>query len=251
MLGRRAREVDFDLVAGDGDGGADDELALERLEHVGRLVAAVRELGDRRAHAPLRVGEELVHRREDQLAAAPLAELGEPPLREPVRRELRAEVAAALVGVAHVGEQDRRDLVGEAHGRDDEPLLVDLGRVGRQARRLGAADVGVVGAADGEAALRARDERDVGEVRAAGEGVVEDEDLAGRGSRARTAATASGIAPRWTGMCSAWAIMRPSGAKSAVEQSRRSLMLAEKAERTSTAPISSATARSALPRTWS
>ena len=39
--------------------------------------------------------------------------------------------------------------------------------------------------------------------------------------------------------------------KSAVEQSRRSLMLAEKAERMSAAPISSATARSALPRTWS
>ena len=31
----------------------------------------------------------------------------------------------------------------------------------------------------------------------------------GCGSRARTAATASGIAPRWTGMCSAWAIIRP------------------------------------------
>ena len=50
--------------------------------------------------------------------------------------------------------------------------------------------------------------------------------------RARmTAATASGIAPRWTGMCSAWAISRPLPSKSAVEQSRRSLMLAEKAER--------------------
>ena len=32
-------------------------------------------------------------------------------------------------------------------------------------------------------------------------------------------------------MCSAWAIIRPRSSKSAVEQSRRSLMFAEKAER--------------------
>ena len=56
----------------------------------------------------------------------------------------------------------------------------------------------------------ARDERDVGEVRAAGEGVVEDRRRRrGRGRARATAATASGIAPRCTGMCSAWAIMRP------------------------------------------
>ena len=52
-------------------------------------------------------------------------------------------------------------------------------------------------------------------------------------------------------MCSAWAIIRPRSSKSAVEQSRRSLMFAENAERISAAPISSATPRSALPSTWS
>jgi hypothetical protein len=41
------------------------------------------------------------------------------------------------------------------------------------------------------------------------------------------AATASGIAPRWTGMCSAWATIRPLASNSAVEQSRRSLMFEE------------------------
>ena len=66
-----------------------------------------------------------------------------------------------------------------------------------------------------------------------------------------TAATASGIAPRWTGMCSACTTIRPRSSKSAVEQSRRSLMFAEKAERTRTAPISSAIARRTLPITWS
>ena len=87
---------------------------------------------------------ELVHRGRDRVAPAALAELGDPPLGEPVRGELGAQVAAALVRVAHVGEDDRHDLVGEANGRKDEPLLVEVGRVGRQARGLRAADVGVV-----------------------------------------------------------------------------------------------------------
>jgi hypothetical protein len=52
-------------------------------------------------------------------------------------------------------------------------------------------------------------------------------------------------------MCSACAIIRPRASNSAVEQSRRSLMFAENAERTRTAPISSAIARSRLPRIWS
>jgi len=52
-------------------------------------------------------------------------------------------------------------------------------------------------------------------------------------------------------MCSACATIRPASSKIAVEQSRRSLMFAENAERMSTAPISSATARSALPITCS
>ena len=77
-------------------------------------------------------------------------------------------------------------------------------------------------------------------------GSLSDPDLVRAPARGRaTAATASGIAPRWTGMCSACATMRPAASKSAVEQSRRSLMFDENAERTSAAPISSATARSA------
>ena len=79
------------------------------------------------------------------------------------------------------------------------------------AARLDAADVGVVRARDGEADARyAGDERDVGQVRAAGVGVVERRRRRRAPGRGRmTAATASGMAPRWTGMCSACAIMRP------------------------------------------
>src|SRR5579862_2735452 len=69
--------------------------------------------------------------------------------------------------------------------------------------------------------------------------------------RDMAAATASGIAPRCTGMCSACAIIRPRSSNSAVEQSRRSLMFAENEERISTAPISSAIDRSDAQITWS
>jgi len=50
-------------------------------------------------------------------------------------------------------------------------------------------------------------------------------------------------------MCSACVIIRPCSSNNAVEQSRRSLMFAENAERMSAAPISSAIARSDAPIT--
>ena len=62
-------------------------------------------------------------------------------------------------------------------------------------------------------------------------------------SSSRTDATALGMAPRCTGMCSACITIRPPASNRAVEASRRSLMLAECAERTSTTPISSQAAR--------
>ena len=66
-----------------------------------------------------------------------------------------------------------------------------------------------------------------------------------------TAATASGIEPRWTGMCSACMTSSPLRSNRAVEQSRRSLMLGECAERIRTAPISSQIERSLPVRTCS
>ena len=51
------------------------------------------------------------------------------------------------------------------------------GSGGRHAPRLAPSDVGVVRARDGEAELRPRDERHVGQVGAAGVRVVENEDV--------------------------------------------------------------------------
>ena len=58
---------------------------------------------------------------------------------------------------------------------------------------------------------------------------------------ASTAATDAGMAPRWTGMFSAWASSSPVAVNTADEQSARSLMLGLDADRRSTADISSAT----------
>ena len=179
VLFGRPGEVDLDLVACDGDGDADLQLPRGRLERVARLVTAVGKAGDGSADDALGVAVELVHRRRDRFRPAPLDELGEAALRQPVGGELGVEVAAPLVRVAHVREQDGQQLVVEAHRRQHEPLLVDVGRARGQAGRLHAADVGVVRARAGEAARHAGDERDVGEMRAAGEGVVDDVDLAG------------------------------------------------------------------------
>ena len=174
MLRRRSSEIDLDLVAAHGHRRADRELALLRLDDVLGLPAAVRQARERRAHDPLRVRVELVHRSRDAIPPAPRAQLIDAPLGELVRGDLRAEVAAALVRVARVREEEREDLVRERQRGQDEPFLVELARVGREARGLHSAHVGVMRARDGEPERRPRDERHVGEVRAAGERVVED-----------------------------------------------------------------------------
>ena len=55
------------------------------------------------------------------------------------------------------------------------------------------------------------------------------------------AATDAGMLPRCTGMCSAWTSSSPAAVNTAAEQSARSLMLGERADRRSTSPISVAT----------
>ena len=100
MLWRGAGEVADDLVAGNGHGRVDGEVALWRLEHVLPLETPVGQTRDRRTDNAFRVVEELVHRRDDAVASASLAELGQAPLRERVGGELGAEVPATFLGVA-------------------------------------------------------------------------------------------------------------------------------------------------------
>ena len=79
--------------------------ALDRLDDVLRLAAPVGEAGESGAHHPLGVRVELVHRGHNLVPPAPLAQLVEAPLREPVRGELRAEVATPLLRPARLGDE--------------------------------------------------------------------------------------------------------------------------------------------------
>jgi hypothetical protein len=178
VLRRRAGEVDLDLVATDGDGAADRQLAVDRLDSILGFPASVRQLGDRRADDPLRIRVELVHRARDVVSPAAVDQLREPLVGEAVRCELRAQIAAALVRMTHVRRHQLEHFVREPQRRDHEALLVQLARAGGEARRLHAADIRMVRARDGVAELRARDERDVRQVRTAGKWIVEDEDVA-------------------------------------------------------------------------
>ena len=252
MLGRGSVEVDLDRVSGDRHRSPDLEEPVRRLERVGCLVASVRQLAQLRADDALRVGEELVHRGGDPLAPSPGAELVDPPVRERVRRELRAKVAAPFVRIAHPARRDPRApaasrRVGGITTPSSASVVDPAGRLPGSGPPTSAWCARVTAYPSDVRVTIVRSGRCVppayGSFRIHGS--------PGPGSCARTAATASGIAPRWTGMCSACVTMPPASSKSAVEQSRRSLMFAENAERTSTAPISSAIARRPLPMTWS
>ena len=96
--------------------------------------------------------------------------------------QLGAKIAAALVRRARVRRNEPDQPVVEPGRRDDQSLLEELARPGRKARRLHAANVCVVGPADGEAEGRTRDEGDVGEMRSARVGIVQGPDLSRRGA---------------------------------------------------------------------
>ena len=125
------------------------------------------------------------------LGAVARHQLGELLVGDVAGGELRAQVAEQLHRQAHVllddGHEGLVDLAGvvELHGRDAQPLGVDLGGIGGVRAGHPAADVAVVADGAGEREPLARVEQrlhdeDVGQVHAAVEGIVHDEDVARR-----------------------------------------------------------------------
>ncbi len=114
------------------------------------LVDAVRQRRELGARAPLGVVEQLVHRREDRLAAVALDQRLHAAHAGRVRGDLRAEVAGRLVLRADLREDQPEDVghdlpaLDELHRRDDHALLEDLAeradatRARRRRRRRGA-----------------------------------------------------------------------------------------------------------------
>ena len=97
------------------------EVALWRLEHVLPLETPVGQTRDRRTDNAFRVVEELVHRRDDAVASASFAQLGQAPLRERVGGELGAKVAATFLGVAHPRDEVGEQFLVEPRRWDDDP----------------------------------------------------------------------------------------------------------------------------------
>ena len=83
------------------------------------LVRPRLELRDLRPHAPLRVLEQLLHRREERLAPVAVGQRRDPPHTRRVGRDLGPEVAGRLVLRADLGEDQAEDVVDDLAARDD------------------------------------------------------------------------------------------------------------------------------------
>ena len=179
VLGRGAAEVERQLVAARPSRRA-AARGRPRAPRARRSAwrRAVGQRGEAGAHAALGVVDRLRHRGLEVAARVQLAQPLDPGA---VGGELRAQVGAALGGLAHLRDElvDRGG-VEPARRRSRRPPRRASSSRRASSPGVGPADVGVVGAVGGEAELRAvvgergRDHGDVGQVRAAAVGVVED-----------------------------------------------------------------------------
>ena len=188
-----ALEVELDVAAlhRDGDLDADRLVELDTVivEVIDEAIGSLGDGAERLAGHDLRTLQEFVEDRGQLVVAVAVGELGQPAPRHRAGRDLGIEVAHHRIGYAHIlaDHLDQRVVedagVAQLQGRNPQPLLVDLRCVGRHRSRRHAADVLMVchGAAqrDDLAAMKdRRDDGDVGQVRAAGVGVVQDVDVA-------------------------------------------------------------------------
>ena len=259
VLRRRAREVELDLVALDRGAqlaapGRRRRPRARRAPRGSRPPArrSGRGCGARRSRASRACPARTVSRPKRSISAATRS----PPARPAAScaRRSASRWRGLRMRPASVVRAPRRV---SARRRDHHALVVERARDRGHAARLLGAHVGVVRAARGEADQLAvveerRDHRDVRQVRAAAVGVVEDPGLAGRAAPRRARPPRPTASRRGAPGCARPA--SPSGRRrrtGPVEASRRSLMFAECAERTSTAPISSQAARRLPSITWS
>ena len=183
--------------------------------------------------AALGVGEDLLHPGAQQLEPVALGELGQPQLADPVGGRLGAQVGEALARRAHLRGEPLQLALADPGRRDHDPLFLERSS-SEPASRLGSGPPMSAWwarqAAKPSSSPRdedRRDQRHVGQVGAAPVGVVEDPGDARalllvqhRGDRVGHRAEVDGDV---LGLHHELA----AASKSAVEQSWRSLMLAE------------------------
>ena len=228
MLAGAAGEVERQLVAGARSRAGAARGRRRRASSTSRrLDGAVGHRGDAGARTPLGVVEHLGDRRRaarPRRCARPAPRAACTPMRFAASWARRS--ARRCVGLAHLRDQ-LLDAASSSDARRDHDALLGERRASRPAsspailpptsawcaRRGGEAD-------QLAAVERRRDDRDVGQVRAAARtGRSAPTRRPARGPRPSTAATAAGIAPRWTGMCSACITISPRG----VEQRGRAV----------------------------
>ena len=250
MLRRGAGEVDAHCVAVDLDRRADLEVALGRLDRLGRLVAPVRHL--LRSQRGCAARRSPTPRRRRRATSPPRGARTAPP-RGARRAGARRAARAGRRGARRRRASSRRS--GRSARRSAAPAggsgPPGAARSSRPASTPGPSRRRRRGARARRPSRAARRSTSIGETSVMSgrcepprNGSLSTHTSPGATSCARTAATEAGSAPRWTGMCSAWITSRPAASNSAVEQSRRSLMLGDSALWISAVPISSAIPRS-------
>jgi hypothetical protein len=215
---------------------------------------AIRHGGNLGAETLLAVVEELTHDRRQGVRAVAGGESEQPLLADMAGRKQRFEIAEDDLGDADIPKQDSDQRLVAAAGIEQleerylQPLLEDLRsdrphcrrRCARRCREV--RDTGRI--ADDPAPDEDRlDDEDVGQVHPAFVGIVEDEDVAGidvAGKLRTSVSSASGMAPRWSGMPQPCATTWPSASQMAVEKSMLSRTTCECAVRTMVMASSSA-----------
>ena len=150
---------------------------------------AVRQLAQRRAREAFAVVQQFLHEEARAVRAMLRDQVPEGAVRDGAGGQLRAQVPHHLVRHAHIALEEQEEglvrpaALEDAHGRDAQALLVDLGAVRCVGPRDAPAHIRVVADRRGEGQAHAIDEQgpedeDVGQVHPALEGVVEREDVA-------------------------------------------------------------------------
>lgn len=162
------------------------------FECVGRRTDCPVEQSEPRAHATLGVVEQRIHGGLQCFLAHACDERLPTRTTGRARRALRPQIALAFIRCAHVGEQQRHDVALwltlhlNAHRRHDDAFLIQLGGSEWHAPRADAAHIGVVRAYrrvphDARSVVRMRNDLhhgEIGQMRAAVRGVIEQKHLA-------------------------------------------------------------------------
>ena len=149
-----AGEVQLDPIAANGQRQADRNVECAdavAIHEVFEFVSSVGDFGDRGPHSVRCPVDDFVESGQHVVETVHAHHFVKPPGAEIARSDLGVVVATALVGDAHVEEQDVHDVLlqhalsEQLDDRDPQTFLIDLRHAARHGAGHHAADIGVVG----------------------------------------------------------------------------------------------------------